>query len=159
MGSKLNPSSPLILSPVSTKKQRFCPRKTITFFSSSYSQNRQTQELKSEVYTVNFRTLGACKLGISQYPDFGYNAEGGKGLGSGSKVAESNSSDEILVSFDLKTLYIPPLTSSTTTFLGLPLPPFLKISIDPELFRGSINQNSGQVWTIIQLSFLTLFDI
>ncbi|PON57835.1 ATP-dependent Clp protease ATP-binding subunit [Trema orientale] len=145
MGSKVHPSNPLILFKVSTRKQRPCPRRTITFSSSSYSQNQQAQELKSEIYRVNFRTLGACKLGISNYPDFDYNAEGGKGTGSGSKVAESNSNDDILVSFDLRTLYIPPLTSSTTKFLGLPLPPFLKISIDPELFRGSINQNSGQV--------------
>ncbi|PON69920.1 ATP-dependent Clp protease ATP-binding subunit [Parasponia andersonii] len=145
MGSKVHPSNPLILFKVSTIKQRLRPRRTITFSSSSYSQNQQAQELKSELYRVKFRTLGDCKLGISNYPDFDYNAEGGKGTGSGSKVAESNSNDDILVSFDLKTLYIPPLTSSTTKFLGLPLPPFLKISIDPELFRGSINQNSGQI--------------
>ncbi|XP_062120532.1 uncharacterized protein LOC133834795 [Humulus lupulus] len=147
MGCKVNPSNPLTLFNVSTKRAGLCPRKIITF-SSSYSQSQETQELKSEIYTVNFKTLGACKLGIAKYPDFGYNAEGGKGTGFASKkVAKTNSEDddELLVSFDLNTLYIPPLTSSTTKFLGLPLPPFLKISIDPQLLRGIINQNSGQV--------------
>ncbi|GMN44674.1 hypothetical protein TIFTF001_013884 [Ficus carica] len=146
MGSKLSPSNPLnILSKLSTKRQKLCP-KTITF-SFTASNSTQTQQLKSELYTVNFRTLRACKLGISRYPDFEYNAEGGKGTGSGSKVPETNfnDGDEILVSFDVNTLYIPPLTSSTTKFLGLPLPPFLKISIDPEIFRGSIDQNTGKV--------------
>lgn len=163
MGSKVNPTNPLILcNKLPTKRRRICP-KAITFSSASYSQNQQkqaststanistqTQQLKSELYTVNFRTLGDCKLGISRYPDFEYNAEGGEGTGSGSKVLESNSNDdEILVSFDIKTLYIPPLTSSTTKFLGLPLPPFLKIRIDPEIFRGSINQNTGKVWSTL----------
>jgi len=37
------------------------------------------------------------------------------------------------------------LTSGTTKFLGLPLPPFLKIDIVPELFQGTIDQDSGKV--------------
>lgn len=52
---------------------------------------------------------------------------------------------ETSVEFDVNTLYIPPLTSSTTKFLGLPLPPFLKIAIVPEIFRGIINVESGKV--------------
>ncbi|KAL5567794.1 hypothetical protein UlMin_024369 [Ulmus minor] len=153
MGSKVSPSNPLILSKFSTKRQRFNP-KIITFSSASNTQNQQgpiststsTQtQRESEPYKVNFRTLGASKLGIARYPNFEYNAQGGKGTGSASKVEDSDLGDEILVCFDLKTLYIPPLTSSTTKFLGLPLPPFLKIEIDPELFQGSIDKNSGKV--------------
>ncbi|KAJ0733266.1 hypothetical protein HanPI659440_Chr11g0406411 [Helianthus annuus] len=50
-----------------------------------------------------------------------------------------------LTSIDVTTLYIPPLTTATTKFLGLPLPPFLKIAIVPEIFRGIINRESGKV--------------
>lgn len=156
MGCRINPSNPPILSKLSTKRQRPRPKTTVTFSSSSSSQSNQgavssttpearTQLLNSKRYSVNFRTLKACKLGISQYPDFEYNAEGGTGTGSGTKPTESSSNDEILVSFDLKTVYIPPLTSATTKFLGLPLPPFLKIDIVPELFLGRINKESGKV--------------
>lgn len=155
MGCRINNSNPPpVLRKFSTQRQRPIT-KTISFSSPSNSQNQQelapitaatqTQHPKSKLYTVKFRTLSACKLGISIYPDFEYNAEGGKGTGSGAKVAESNLSDEVSVSFDLETLYIPPLKSATTRFLGLPLPPFLKIDIVPELFSGSINQESGQV--------------
>lgn len=155
MGCRINNSNPPpVLWKFSTQRQRPIT-KTISFSSPSNSQNQQelapitaatqTQHPKSKLYTVKFRTLSACKLGISIYPDFEYNAEGGKGTGSGAKVAESNLSDEVSVSFDLETLYIPPLKSATTRFLGLPLPPFLKIDIVPELFSGSINQESGQV--------------
>ncbi|XP_019154544.1 PREDICTED: uncharacterized protein LOC109151087 [Ipomoea nil] len=94
------------------------------------------------VYDVEFRTLGACKLGISRYPDFEYNAEGGRGSGKGIKNGED---DEISVDFELKSVYIPPLTTATTKFLGLPLPPLLKIDIVPELFTGTINQESGKI--------------
>lgn len=49
------------------------------------------------------------------------------------------------VDFDVKTLYIPSLSTATTKFLGLPLPPFLKIEIVPEIFRGIINLEFGKV--------------
>ncbi|KAK6125925.1 hypothetical protein DH2020_040314 [Rehmannia glutinosa] len=42
---------------------------------------KQTQIPKSNVYNVEFKTLGACKLGISRYPDFEYNADGVQVLG------------------------------------------------------------------------------
>lgn len=146
MGCKINNSNPPTLWKIPTKKQR--PRtKTISF--SSTTTDSQTQYQKSKLYTVKFKTLSACKLGISRYPDFEYNAEGGTGTGTG--TTESNSSGEVSVSFDLDTLYIPPLKTATTKFLGLPLPPFLKIDIVPELFRGSINQESGKVEIYIVL--------
>ncbi|TXG70842.1 hypothetical protein EZV62_005777 [Acer yangbiense] len=103
--------------------------------------------------TIKFKTLGACKLGISRFPDFEYDAQGGTGTGTGSDDDDDNNKEIIWVSFDLKTLYIPPLTSETTKFLGLPLPPLLKIDIVPQLFQGNINQKSGQV----DLEFMAKF--
>ncbi|KAG8381395.1 hypothetical protein BUALT_Bualt06G0117700 [Buddleja alternifolia] len=116
---------------------------------SSYN-NLNDQQLTStatktqtDYYNVKFKTLGACKLGISMYPDFEYNAEGGIGSGTATKISDT---DEFFpVDFDEKSLYIPPLSTSTTKFLGLPLPPFLKIEIFPEVFHGKINRESGQV--------------
>ncbi|MCD7458727.1 hypothetical protein HAX54_038982 [Datura stramonium] len=97
---------------------------------------------RTATYNVDFKTSEACKLGISRYPDFVYNAQGGKGTGTGKRI---ESSDEISVDFDLEKLYIPPLTSATAKFLGLPLPPFLKIDVEPKLLRGYVNQETGKV--------------
>lgn len=90
-------------------------------------------------YSVDFRTLAGCKLGISRYPDFDYDASGGAGT-----AAAAEEGEEILVTFDAGSLYIPPLMTATTRFLGLPLPPFLKIEIVPESFQGIINRETGQ---------------
>lgn len=119
--------------------------------SSSYSQGQQrTQQSETSVYNVNFKTLSGCGLGISRYPDFVYDAEGGLGTGTGRK---KDASEDISVSFDIQTLYIPPLNSSTTRFLGLPLPPFLKIDIVPELFQGTIDKESGKVNLVFKAKF------
>jgi hypothetical protein len=152
MWCKINSSNP-VLCKFPTKNPKLGP-KTITF--SSFSNNKkqefisstavtQVQVPESNAYNLKFKTLGGCKLGISRYPDFEYDAEGGIGTGSGTKVRDSELNDEISVSFDIKTLYIPPLTSATTKFLGLPLPPFLKIDIVPEFFQGRIDRESGKV--------------
>ncbi|KAI3757557.1 hypothetical protein L6452_05098 [Arctium lappa] len=98
-----------------------------------------------DVYSVRFKTLEACKLGIARYPDFEYNAKGGEGSGMGKKMMGVDFNGETSVDFDVNTLYIPSLTTATTKFLGLPLPPFLKIEIVPEIFRGIINLESGKV--------------
>ncbi|XP_031280529.1 uncharacterized protein LOC116138992 [Pistacia vera] len=154
MGCKINCSNPPILCQFTSRKPSYRIN-TLAFSSYNPSQEQpisatttttQTQLPKTDVYTINFKTLGACNLGISRYPDFEYDAQGGTGTGTGTKnIKDGDFNQEISVSFDLKTLYIPPLTSGTTKFLGLPLPPFLKIDIVPELFHGSINQESGQV--------------
>ncbi|KAM3682362.1 hypothetical protein ACB098_12G067700 [Castanea mollissima] len=161
MWCKIN-SNPPVLWKFPTQKPKLGP-KIITFSSSSNNQKQeelgsttavtQVQVPESNDYSVKFKTLGGCKLGISRYPDFEYDAEGGSGTGSGTKVPESELDGVISVSFDIKTLYIPPLTSSTTKFLGLPLPPFLKIDIVPESFQGSIDRESGKV----DLEFLANF--
>lgn len=158
MGCQIHSSNPQILCRISEKRltelasfstAKIQPKlrtKTITL-SSSYSATSvtQTQLPKPDVCVVEFKTLGACKLGISRYPDFEYNAEGGKGTGTGTSITDEEFNGETAVDFDVKTLYIPPLTTATTKFLGLPLPPFLKIDIVPQLFKGSINQESGKV--------------
>ncbi|KAK9291599.1 hypothetical protein L1049_019548 [Liquidambar formosana] len=154
MGCRINsPNTPILCQSI-TKKPKL-RIKIATLSSASYGQSQQepistitatqTQLPKTDVCTVKFKTLGACKLGISRYPDFEYNARGGTGTGTGTRIKDDNLNDEVSISFDVKTLYIPPLTSATTRFLGLPLPPFLKIDIVPELFQGSINQESGKV--------------
>ncbi|CDP05252.1 unnamed protein product [Coffea canephora] len=110
---------------------------------------------RRDVYNIKFETLASCKLGISVYPDFEYNAEEGSGSGMGTnRNTDSNESDgDIFVDFDLNTLYIPPLTTATTRFMGLPLPPFLRIDIAPEILRGSINQETGKVELEFKASF------
>lgn len=102
----------------------------------------ETSIPRTSTYNVDFKTFEACKLGISRYPDFVYNAQGGTGTGTGKRIESSN---EISIDFDLEKLYIPPLTSATAKFLGLPLPPFLKIDVEPELLRGYVDQETGKV--------------
>lgn len=149
MSCKINSLSPPLQCKLCTKKPRLRRRNTISFsFSSSEKQQNTistSTSIETPTYTVSFKTQNGCKLGISRYPDFEYDADGGVGTGVAAKVTENPTNNDLPVSFDLKTLYIPPLTSSTTKFLGLPLPPFLKIDIVPEAFQGSINQESGKV--------------
>ncbi|KAG6413933.1 hypothetical protein SASPL_126648 [Salvia splendens] len=114
--------------------------KTTSFSSNHLNQPASTSTI-NQTPNVNFKTLGACKLGISRYPDFSYNAAGGAGSGTATKLPDGN----VSVEFDVEKLYVPPLSTATTTFLGLPLPPFLKIDVLPRVFRGEINQESGKV--------------
>ncbi|KAI6672290.1 hypothetical protein NL676_000196 [Syzygium grande] len=154
MGCKINASSSPVPCKLPTMRARVAP-KSISFISSSYAKDdgelgstattSQVQLSRPNAYKVDFKTLGACKLGIARYPDFEYNAQGGNGSGHGSVASNGDPTGEILVSFDVDTLYVPPLTSVTTKFLGLPLPPFLKIDIVPQLFEGRICQESGKV--------------
>lgn len=118
-------------------------------------QLAESKVQKRDVYNVKFETLASCKLGISVYPDFEYNAEGGRGIGVGtnSNIDTNESDGNIFVDFDLNTLHIPPLTTATTRFLGLPLPPFLSIDIAPEKLQGSINQETGKVELEFKASF------
>lgn len=157
-GFKSNPSKPPIIlgfsakTPINPPSSTIQPKQKTHIKTSSSTCNQYSQEpltttskdpKRIGTYNVKFQTLEGCKLGISRYPDFDYNAQGGSGTATGTKNAATD--DEILVAFDLQTLYIPPLMSATTRFLGLPLPPFLKIDIVPELFQGTINEQTGQV--------------
>lgn len=159
MEYQIHCSNPHILSKISTNKlqKASCffssihPRfKTHKINSSISSQNQTKVAQETDTYTVKFKTLSNCRLGISWYPDFEYNAEGGIGTGSVQKMVD----DDFSINFDLETLYIPSLTSATTKFLGLPLPPFLRIDIVPEVFKGIINKNSGKVDLEFKAKFL-----
>ncbi|KAF7819925.1 uncharacterized protein G2W53_025380 [Senna tora] len=172
MGCKINSLTPPILCKFHTQKPELRTKPIFHFPSSSSSSSssfseKQQKKTKSTTistqvpiteassYTISFKTERDCKLGISRYPDFEYNAEGGRGNGyGGTKTEDSLENNELFVSFDIGTLYIPPLTSSTTKFLGLPLPPFLKIDIIPMLFQGCINQESGKVDLEFKAKFL-----
>lgn len=93
-----------------------------------------------DTLSVEFRTRDGCRLGIARYPDFAYDAQGGRGVGAG-----RGEDGTVLVDFDVASLYIPPMSGATTRFLGLPLPPFLKIDILPEALGGTIDRATGQV--------------
>ncbi|GAB2265273.1 hypothetical protein Dimus_000340 [Dionaea muscipula] len=96
-------------------------------------------------YIVRIKTLDGCKIGFSNY-NFEYNADGGKGAGHGTKLSDGNlKNDSVSITFDPKTMYIPPVDSATTKMYGWPLPPFLKIEIIPEVLQGSINEESGKI--------------
>ncbi|XP_075495480.1 uncharacterized protein LOC142532848 [Primulina tabacum] len=109
----------------------------------------ETEISNIDVINVKLKTLGGCKLGISRYPDFEYDAQGGSGTGKATVPVSNNSNDrlsgEVFVDFDVNTLYIPAVSTATTKFLRLPLPPFLNIHIVPEILSGKINTESGQV--------------
>jgi hypothetical protein len=98
-------------------------------------------------FSVEFLTRDGCRLGISRYPDFAYNAQGGRGVGAGRGAEDVTATADgtVIVDFDVASLYIPAMSSATTRFLGLPLPPFLKIDILPEALRGTIDRTTGQV--------------
>ncbi|XP_073131250.1 uncharacterized protein [Henckelia pumila] len=98
-----------------------------------------------DVINVKLKTLGGCKLGISRYPDFEYDAQGGSGIGKATPALLSDVNGEVFVDFDVDSLYIPAVSTATTKFLGLPLPPFLNIDIVPEMLSGKINTETGQV--------------
>ncbi len=97
------------------------------------------------------RSLRGCRLKIGSYPSFIYNASGG----GGKAILLANKENNILqVSFSSKTFSIPPLTSRTTKFLSLPLPPGLKIEMSMDQLAGTINKQSGEVLLRFESKFL-----
>ncbi|MFM7643148.1 MAG: hypothetical protein ACKO45_16585 [Cyanobium sp.] len=95
-------------------------------------------------------TEAGCALAIGPYPRFRYDGSGGGGLAiAGEPLADGW---QPLV-FDPATLTIPPLSTRTTRFLGLPLPPGLQIAIAPQQLQGRWHPPSGAV----ELLFLARF--
>ena len=88
------------------------------------------------------KSLDGCRLTIGSYPPFTYNAYGGGGKAT---LLPSKQNNIFNISFSSKTFLIPPLTSRTTKFLSLPLPPGLKIEMSMDQLAGTINQQSGEV--------------
>ncbi|KAG7538869.1 hypothetical protein ISN44_As13g025820 [Arabidopsis suecica] len=147
VSTKINPLTTIYKSP-----KRYINHKSqnqIKLISNSLNPKPTTTQLPNNLYSVSFKTIGTGKLGISRYPDFEYSPQGGSGAGTALKIdgGDKNraSNSELSVCFNVATLYIPSLTSQTTKFLGFPLPPFLKIDISPEIFQGTIDQESGKV--------------
>ncbi|RZR93473.1 hypothetical protein BHM03_00021986 [Ensete ventricosum] len=116
MSSKIGHSHLPLFHKLPAKNLSFEPAKPLRFrsracspISSSYtgpSKQESTGKVvpAPEAYSVEFETLEGCKLGISRYPDFEYNAKGGAGNAVGRK---DRTDDMLCVSFDVGTLGLP----------------------------------------------------
>jgi len=100
---------------------------------------------------MQLKSLEDCRLQIGKYPPFTYNANGG----GGTAILLPNQENNILhLSFSSKTFSIPPLTSKTTKFLSLPLPPGFKIDMSMDQLKGTINKSSGEVLLNFESKFI-----
>ncbi len=100
---------------------------------------------------MKLKSLKGCQLKIGSYPPFTYNANGG---GGNATLLPDKKNNLLYVSFSPKTFSIPPLTSRTTKFLSLPLPPGLKIEMSMDKLEGTIHRNSGEVSLKFESKFL-----
>ncbi len=100
---------------------------------------------------MRLKSLEGCQLKIGSYPPFSYNAYGGGGKG---KLLPSKHTNILCLRFSSKTFSIPPLTSKTTKFLSLPLPPGLRIEIQMDKLEGTIDKNTGEVLLTFESKFL-----
>lgn len=97
------------------------------------------------------RTRKGCGLGVSRYPDFVYNAEGGGGSGNALQMPDGRWH----VQFDASEVTIPAVGYNTTTLLGVPLPPPIRIDIVPDMLQGIVDRDSGKV--CIQPQYMHLY--
>ena len=100
---------------------------------------------------MQLKSLEGCRLKIGSYPPFSYNAYGGGGKGT---LIPSKKNNILYLRFSSTTFSIPPLTSQTTRFLSLPLPPGLKIVMSMEKLEGTIDSNSGEVLLKFESKFV-----
>tara|TARA_B100000945_G_scaffold98409_1_gene77081 strand:+ start:418 stop:957 length:540 start_codon:yes stop_codon:yes gene_type:complete len=100
---------------------------------------------------MQLKSLEGCRLRIGSYPPFIYNAYGGGGNAS---LLSCEKDNLLHISFSSKTFSIPPLTSKTTKFLSLPLPPGLKIEMSMDQLEGTIDKTSGEVLLKFESKFL-----
>tara|TARA_Y100001968_G_scaffold8927_1_gene7603 strand:+ start:488 stop:1018 length:531 start_codon:yes stop_codon:yes gene_type:complete len=91
---------------------------------------------------MRLKSLEGCRLTIGSYPPFIYDASGGGGKAT---VRPSQNNNLLCINFSSKTFSIPPLTSKTTKFLSLPLPPGFNIKMSMDQLDGTIKKNSGEV--------------
>ncbi len=98
------------------------------------------------------KSLEGCKLAIGSYPIFNYNAINGGGIGTTFPPEQDGLQN---IRFDPKEFSIPPLNSTTTKILKLPLPPGLEIEIFPDLLEGSLIGDSG----LLSLQFKARFRL
>jgi hypothetical protein len=100
---------------------------------------------------MQLKSLEGCRLTIGKYPSFSYNAYGGGGKAT---LLTNQKSNLLHISFSSKTFSIPPLTSKTTKFLSLPLPPGFKIEMSMDQLEGTIDKDSGGVLLKFESRFL-----
>ena len=100
---------------------------------------------------MHLKSLEGCRLAIGKYPSFRYNAYGGGGEAT---LLPNKKSNLLHISFSSKTFSIPPLTSKTTKFLYLPLPPGFKLEMSMDQLEGTIDKNSGEVLLKFESKFL-----
>ena len=100
---------------------------------------------------MQLKSLEGCRLKIGSYPPFYYNAYGGGGKGT---LLPSKNNNITFLRFSSQTFSIPPLTSKTTKFLSLPLPPGFKIQMTMDQLEGTINKNSGEVLFKFESKFI-----
>ena len=100
---------------------------------------------------MELKSLDGCQLKIGSYPPFVYNACGGGGKG---RLIPSNKKNILYLRFSSKSFSIPPLTSKTTKFLFLPLPPGIKIEMSMDKLEGTIDKNSGEVCFQFESKFI-----
>lgn len=83
---------------------------------------------------MRIKTKADCKLAISLYPMFAYNAVGGGGWGTVEQLPEG----KLFLRFDpmgATPLVIPDLSFRNTSMFGIPMPPPLNIEIKPRIFE------------------------
>ena len=100
---------------------------------------------------MQLKSLEGCRLKIGSYPPFTYNASGGGGEGT---LVPGGRNNFVYLRFSSKTFSIPPLTTQTTKFLSLPLPPGLKIEMSMDKLEGTIDKNSGEVCLQFESRFI-----
>tara|TARA_Y100001968_G_scaffold166364_1_gene152419 strand:+ start:513 stop:1043 length:531 start_codon:yes stop_codon:yes gene_type:complete len=100
---------------------------------------------------MQLKSLDGCRLKIGSYPSFTYNAYGGGGKAT---LLPSPSNSILSLRFSSKTFSIPALTSRTTKFLSLPLPPGLKIDMSLDKLEGTVDINSGEVLLKFESKFI-----
>lgn len=91
---------------------------------------------------IELNSLQGCILSIGSYPKFQYNARGGGGEGYASKNILGSLER---IRFDPEKFSIPPLNTTTTRILGVPLPPGLEIIMILDKLEGTINFSTGEV--------------
>ena len=97
------------------------------------------------------KSLKECRLTIGSYPTFFYNAYGGGGK---AKLIPTKKDNILYLRFSSENFTIPPLTSETTKFLSLPLPPGLKIEMSMDKLEGTIDKISGEILFKFESKFI-----
>ena len=101
---------------------------------------------------MRLKSLEGCRLKIGSYPHFDYNASGGGG--EGELISSKTNNNNYYLRFSSQTFSIPPLTSQTTKFLSLPLPPGIKIKMSLDKLEGNIDKDSGKILLEFESKFV-----